>query len=238
MCRICRSRRNLRQCRPRRAPRPRSPAATSRSTPTARTASLARIRARTRRTTSPRRASACRSWRPGTWPARRSTRAAPCWSCRTPGFPCRCPRARYPSRCERSCIWRCSTRIVTDPDYPVSANYSYCVTRAREADAAGGFFYDRAAAARSTASPRCCTGIRAAAMLFLYQRPHVPRVTSCVYVRCSIYRAPVIPIPLCWGNSERIELFTRERRDFAQSLIIRFSTLDSENILFFLCVYV
>lgn len=133
MCRICRSRRNRRRCRPRRVRRPRSPAATSRSTPTARTASLARTRARIQHTMSLRRAYGCQSWKPETSPARQWTRAAPCWSFRTPGFLCRCPRERFPSRCGRSCIWRCSTRIVTGPDYPVSANYSWRYGRKRAA---------------------------------------------------------------------------------------------------------
>lgn len=217
MCRICRSRRNPRRCRPRRAPRPRSPAATSRSTPTARTASLARIRARTRRTTSPRRAYACRSWRPGTWPARRSTRAALCWSCRTPGFPCRCPKARYPSRCGRSCIWRCSTRIVTDPDYPVSANYSYCVTRAGSRCRRGVSFTIaqlrrtalRGGVVQAFAPPRCYFYINARTCLGL----HLVYMCDVRYIGHPLYRFHCV-----WGNSERIELFRRGRDEISRNL--------------------
>lgn len=173
MYRTCRSLRNRRRCHPHRARRPKSPAATSRSIPTARTASPAPTRPRTRRITSPRRASDCQSWRLGTSPGRRWTRAAPCWYFRTPGSQCRCRRAPFPSRSGRNSIWRCSTRIVTGPDCPVSANYSCGVARVTRRRS-------RCQALRSQlrAFRVYIRDVRNNAMLFLYQcrsaRAYIP----------------------------------------------------------------
>lgn len=104
MCRTCRSHLNPHRCPLRRVLRPRNLAATSRSIPTARTVSLALTRPRTRRTTSPRRASDYRSWKPETSPERLWIHVALCWCFRTPGFPCRCRKELFPNRSGRNSI--------------------------------------------------------------------------------------------------------------------------------------
>ena len=179
-CRTCRSRRNRRRCRPRRARRPKSHAATSRFTPTARTVSLVLTRPRTPRTMLPRKASGCRSWKLETSPGRRWTRVAPCWFFQTPGSLCRYPREPFPNRSGKNSIWRCSTRIVTGPDYPVSANYSWCYAP-READVE---LYDR-----SCKLSQCTFKIFAIARCYFYINA-IPctcfaRVISCL-IWCSI----------------------------------------------------
>lgn len=205
MYRTCRSRRNRRRCHPHRARRPKSPAATNRSIPTARTASLAPTHPRTRRITSPRRASGCQSWRPGTLPGQRWTRVVPCWFFRTLGSPCRYRRVPFPSHSGRNSIWRYSTRIVTGLDYPVSANYSWRCARYKQSRS-------RCQALRSQLRTfqMYIRDVRDNAMLFLYQcrSARASNYIPCVW--CSIYR------PLLYRffrvTNNRIKSFTRKEK--------------------------